>query len=108
MKVYGCQDDLWTFEEMARIDDCPPATGLNNNIEFMGKQLHVQTENIRLPKRSIVTQVFSNGRIILSKKTECSPDLNDIPVQMQKQHSEVIQGIADKQARLQGKPRRIP
>ena len=87
---------------MTRIDDRPPATGLNNNIAFMGKQLHVQTENIGLPKPGIVTQVFSNGRIIYSKKTECSQEMNDIQSQMCKQHSEVIQGIADKLARLKG------
>jgi|WetSurMetagenome_2_1015567.scaffolds.fasta_scaffold495701_2 hypothetical protein len=102
MKAGSFQDDLWAFEEMARIDDRPPATGLNNNIEFMGKRLHIQTENISLPKLSIVTQVFSNGRIIYSKKTECSQALNEIQDQMHKQHFEVIQGIADKQARLQG------
>lgn len=95
------QDNLWNYEEMARSDDRPPVTGLNNNIEFMGKQLHVQTENIGLPKPGIVTQVFSNGRIVYSKKTECSQELNDIQNQMHKQHSEVIRSIADKQARLQ-------
>jgi hypothetical protein len=87
---------------MARNNDRPAVTGLNNNIEFMGRQLHVQTENIGLPKPGIVTQVFSNGRIIYSKKIELSQELNDVQRQMHKQHSEVIQGIEDKRARLRG------
>ena len=89
------------FPKIAGSVGLPTATGLNDNIEFMGKLLHVQTENIRLPKPGIVTQVFSNGRILFSKKTECSHALNDIQSQMHKQHSDVIQSIADKQARLQ-------
>jgi hypothetical protein len=91
---------------MARIDDRPPATGLNNNIEFMGRRLHIQTENIGLPKPGIVTQVFSSGRVIYSKKTDFSQELNDIQSQMWNQHSEVIQSITDKQARLQGATKR--
>jgi hypothetical protein len=90
------------FRKMVNTDEHVLVTGLNDNIEFMGRQLHVQTEKIGLPKPGIVTQVFNKGRIVFSKKTEFSTDLNDIQSQMHKQHFEVIQTIAKKQARLQG------
>jgi hypothetical protein len=76
------------------------AAGLNDNVEFMGKQLHVQTESIGSPAPCIVTQIFSNGRVIFSKKSECSADLNKIQDQMNQQHSQVIRNIAEKEARI--------
>jgi len=93
---------------MLELDARPSATGLNNNVEFMGKQLHVQTENIGMPTPSIVTQVFSNGRVIYSKKTECSSPMDDIQDQMRRQHVQVIQTIAEKQARLRSVTERAP
>ncbi len=78
------------------------AIGLNDNVDFMGKQLHVQTESIRLPEPSVVTQIFSNGRIIYSKKSGCSPDSFNIQSLMNKQHAQVIQNLAEKKARILG------
>jgi hypothetical protein len=82
--------------------------GLNDNLEFMGKQLHVQTEHMEFPVARIVTHVFSSGRVLLSKKTECPPDIRDshdfnrIQKLMNTQHHQVLQEIAAKQARILG------
>ena len=82
--------------------------GLNDNLEFMGRRLHVQTEHTEFPVPRIVTHVFSNGRVLLSKKTECppdireSPDFNRIQKLMSSQHHQVLKEIAAKQARILG------
>jgi hypothetical protein len=80
--------------------------GLNDNVEFMGRQLHIQTEHMDMPVARIITQVFSNGRVLLSKKTECPPDISAsgdshrIQSLMSAQHYRVLQEIAAKQARI--------
>ncbi len=85
-----------------------PPTGLNNNLEFMGKQLHVQTENMGFPQARIVTQVFCGGRVVLSKKSEYpsgvleSRDFGKIDQLMRMQHYRIIQEITDKQTRILG------
>jgi hypothetical protein len=82
------------------------APGLNNNLEFMGRQLHVQTERIGLPGPHIVTQVFSNGRVVFSRKSEIlSPEAQEfIKIQelMRTQHSQTIREIQEKQKRILG------
>ena len=81
-------------------------TGLNDNLEFMGKQLHVQTENVRFPAAHVVTQVFFRGKVILSKKSDYPVEVHEIgdidkmQELMHTQHSQVIKDIAEKQARL--------
>jgi hypothetical protein len=83
-------------------------TGLNNNLEFMGKQLHVQTERIGFPTPRIVTQVFSNGRVVLSKKSDIAPgktapqELAEIEELMRTQHFQTIREIEEKQKRILG------
>jgi hypothetical protein len=85
-----------------------PATGLNNNLEFMGRQLHVQTELMEYPVARIVTQVFCNGRVMRSKKSEYSAeiresrDINKIQQLMNAQHYQVIREITEKQSRILG------
>jgi hypothetical protein len=87
------------------------AMGLNDNMDFLGTRLHIQTEKIGYPMPSIVTQVFSKGRIVLSKKSEYpagdldagNPD--NINEQMRLQHFQVIQDISDKQKSIQGNPK---
>jgi hypothetical protein len=82
-----------------------PVTGLNDNVEFLGRQLHIQTEYIELPDSHIVTQVFSNGRVLLSRKSEFPPgnqpsrDIRDLQRAMNAQHQRALQEISDKQAR---------
>ena len=83
------------------------ASGLNNNVEFMGKQLHVQTERIGLPVPHIVTQVFSNGRVVFSKKSAVpqdsdSQEFTKTQELMRTQHFQTIQEMADKQKRILG------
>ena len=83
-----------------------PLVGLNDNLVFMGRQLHVQTEHTGFPVARIVTQVFCSGRILLSKKTECpadiheSQDFNRIQKLMSTQHYQILEEIEAKQARI--------
>lgn len=80
--------------------------GLNNNIEFMGKQLHVQTERIGFPTPRVVTQVFSNGRVVFSKKSEIlaesaeAQEVEKLEELMRTQHLQTIREIEEKQKRL--------
>jgi hypothetical protein len=85
-----------------------PLPGLNDNLDFMGKQLNVQTESVEFPVACIVTQVFCKGKVILSRKSD-SPagvrengDIAQMREFMHAQHLQIIQDIADKQARIQG------
>ena len=81
------------------------APGLNDSLEFMGKQLHVQTEKTALPVPRIVTQVFSNGRVVFSKKSDILPcpesrEFTKIQELMRTQHFQTIQEISEKQKRI--------
>jgi hypothetical protein len=83
-----------------------PVVGLNDNLVFMGRQLHVQTEHTGFPVARIVTQVFCSGRVLLSKKTECptgiheSQDFDKLQKLMSTQHYQVLEEISAKQARI--------
>jgi hypothetical protein len=85
-----------------------PAVGLNDNLNFMGRQLHVQTEYIEFPVSRIITQVFCSGRVMLSKKSECPPDIHEfhdmdrLQQIMNAQHRQVILEISAKQAKILG------
>jgi hypothetical protein len=84
-----------------------PAPGLNDNVEFMGRQLHVQTEKTGFPAPRIVTQVFGNGRVVFSKKSDipqfpASQELAKIQELMRAQHFQIIQEMAEKQKRILG------
>jgi len=99
----------WSADQVNNGIACAsPPTGLNNNLEFMGKLLHVQTENVEFPMARIVTQVFCGGRVVLSKKTEYPPgireskDFRKIHQLMRMQHFKIIQEITDKQTRILG------
>jgi hypothetical protein len=82
--------------------------GLNDNLDFMGRMLHVQTEHTEFPTARITTQVFCNGRVLLSKKSECAPgiresqDIHGLQQTMNAQHRQVIREILDKQTRILG------
>jgi hypothetical protein len=84
-----------------------PLSGLNDNLDFMGKQLHVQTESVEFPVACIVTQVFCKGKVILSRKSSFPPGVREnsevakMRELMHAQHLQIIQNIADKQARIQ-------
>jgi hypothetical protein len=84
-----------------------PVSGLNDNLEFMGRQLHIQTENTGLPPTRIVTQVFCGGRVILSRKTDHTSIMDDsgsivnMRDLMNSQHHQIIKEIKDKLVQLQ-------
>jgi hypothetical protein len=83
-----------------------PVLGLNDNLDFMGKQLHVQTESTGSPVARIVTQVFCKGKVIMSRESGCPSEAPEnggagkMREFMRAQHFQVIQNISDKQARL--------
>lgn len=86
------------------------APGLNDNVEFLGKHLHVQTERIGFPTPRIVTQVFSNGRVVFSKKNELpaqgfdSQEFAKVQELMRNQHLQTIREIQEKQKRILDSP----
>jgi hypothetical protein len=90
----------------AETSPASPVPGLNDNLEFMGRQLHVQTESAGFPTARIVTQVFCRGRVMFSRKSEYPPGINEsnnsdkIRELMHSQHCEVIQEIRNKQTQI--------
>jgi hypothetical protein len=85
--------------------------GLNDNRVFLGRELHIQTENVRFPAPHIVTQVFSGGRILLTRKSDPPVDGGEDSSQQQTQelmelmrlqHQGVIGELSEKQRKLQG------
>jgi hypothetical protein len=83
-----------------------PIMGLNDNLEFLGKVLHVQTENVWSAKPCILTQVFHGGRVVLTRKYEYASNLEEsenykkIQALMYFQHSKVIEKINSQQAKI--------
>ncbi|HSW40521.1 MAG TPA: hypothetical protein VLL97_13620 [Acidobacteriota bacterium] len=86
------------------------AMGLNDNLDFFGKQLHVQTENIGVPTAHIVTQVFYEGRVLFSRKSGYAPDTGEagetmnLQTLMRSQHMSVLKEISAKRKKI-GHPR---
>ena len=86
-----------------------PVSGLNDKLEFMGRQLHIQTENTGSPPTCIVTQVFCRGRVILSRKTDHgsimdnSGAIANIRELMNSQHLQIIKEIKDKLSQLRSR-----
>ena len=83
-----------------------PTMGLNDNLDFMGKELHIQTENVKSVTSSILTQVFFRGRVIHTTKQEYSTeaqefnDFGKIRDLMHAQHLKVIENISKLQMKL--------
>ena len=101
------EQNCWNKKELHGENALPaPVSGLNDNLEFMGRQLHIQTENAGLPAARIVTQVFCGGRVVFSRKTDHpqnaadSDDTAHIRELMHSQHRQIIKELKDKQARL--------
>jgi len=92
--------------EHAEVESVPSVTGLNDNLAILGRQLHVQTELLRSPGLCIATHVFSNGRVMFSRKSDCTPefrnsrDTGKIQDLMKSQHWQVIREINNKAARF--------
>jgi len=79
-----------------------PTMGLNDNLDFMGKQFHIQTEDLGYTGRSITTQVFCDGRVILSTRCEypakvgAKSNRGQISDLMRRQHFNVIRELESK------------
>lgn len=88
-------------------DVASPAMGLNDNLNFLGKELHVQTENVQSDVPCIRTQVFFHGRVVHTAKYEYSNEVKDslnltkIRDLMHKQHMNVIEKINKQQLKYQ-------
>ena len=84
-----------------------PAMGLNDNLNFCGRILHIQTENVKSSTPCILTHVFSQGRVIYTARHEYSNDDHksdnwvEIRKLMHKQHVGVIEKISKQQAKYQ-------
>jgi len=82
------------------------ALGLNDNMSFMGRILHIQTEKIGRPPGRIVTQVFYNGRVLFSTRSEfpsgmsLEQDFKKIQELMQEQHLRIIDKIRNKKREI--------
>lgn len=84
-----------------------PAMGLNDNLNFCGKELHVQTEHVQSSAPHIRTHVFFQGRVVHTTRYEYSNDEQDsinlveIRKLMHRQHMAVIEKISKQQAKYQ-------
>jgi flagellar biosynthesis protein FlhG len=73
-----------------------PMAGLDDRLEFKGKQLRIKTDNMGYTGRCIITQVFCEGRVILSTMSDNASTLHEagnldhIKALMHKQHFNVI------------------
>ncbi len=76
-----------------------PLTGLNHSLHHMGREVHVQTEDLGAREQSIETQVFCGGCVILSTRAGYSAVPGDragretVAEQMRRQHFGVIRQI---------------
>ncbi len=83
-----------------------PTMGLNDNLDFLGRQLHIQTEDLGYTGRCIQTQVFCDGRVLLSTKSEYpasvqqQADRSQLVELMHKQHYNVIRELESKKVRI--------
>jgi flagellar biosynthesis protein FlhG len=84
-----------------------PLMGFNDILTFMGKELHIQTEDSGNGEGGVITQVFCNGRVIMSTRSDypSSRDAgksdDEIMELMRNQHYQVLRQIEDKRARVQ-------
>ena len=82
-----------------------PTMSLNDNLNFLGKELHIQTENVHTGSLCIRTHVFTGGKIIHTTKSTLSSDTLDlgdfdkIRNLMQSQHKKVIDKIVKQQSK---------
>jgi flagellar biosynthesis protein FlhG len=84
-----------------------PAMGLNDNLAIMGRALHIQTEDLGAAGNCITTQVFCDGRVILSAKSEYPLTMrgarrsDQLVELMRNQHFNVIRQIESRSTRHQ-------
>jgi hypothetical protein len=83
-----------------------PTMGLTDRLDFLGRQFHIQTEDLGFTGRSITTQVFCDGKVIFTTKCEYPSavggrsDPNLITELMRKQHFNVIRELENKKSQM--------
>jgi flagellar biosynthesis protein FlhG len=88
----------------AESDSRPAVIGLNDNLEFLGRVLHIQTEDVGEGQRAVTTHVFCGGRVLFGKRTEYPADARGrqgrerVAELMRRQHFEVIQELESKRS----------
>jgi flagellar biosynthesis protein FlhG len=93
--------------EPLRYPGAAGASALNDNLVVLGRALHIQTEDSGNEERSITTQVFCGGRVVLSTKSEYpqtvlnSHDCSRLAEFMRAQHVRVIHEIESRKTKLQ-------
>lgn len=81
-----------------------PLMGLNDNIEVGGREIHVQTED--MGGRYTVTQIFCDGRILKSTKSDYPAEIRQDSQRSQKmdfmrqQHLDAIRDIEKRKAQI--------
>lgn len=105
---YSEEEDAGVPAGSGRNLPATPTMGLNDNLEFMGRQLHIQTEDLGYTGRCITTQVFCDGRVLLSTRSEYPSSVQDqsgrgrVAELMRKQHFEVIRDLESRKAPQSG------
>jgi flagellar biosynthesis protein FlhG len=105
-RLLNCASKEHGAADSGRPVPATPTMGLNDNLDFMGRQLHIQTEDLGYTGRYIQTQVFCDGRVLLSTKSEypssvqSQSDQSQIVEMMHKQHYNVIRELESKKVRI--------
>jgi hypothetical protein len=103
----GRASEAGKAEAPASVSSPQSSQGLNDNLEFLGRRLHVQTEDLGRSARLITTQVFLNGRVIRSMKTPYPGPPGDaglserIAELMRAQHLSIISEIQSRRGRFE-------
>jgi hypothetical protein len=79
--------------------------GLNDELEFKGKKLHIQTENSGRAGTCIITQVFCDGRVVHTAKSflrDCreARDFAKAESLMHAQHYRVVREIEERKEKI--------
>ncbi len=83
-----------------------PTMGLTDRLDFLGRQFHIQTEDLGFTGRMITTQVFCEGKVIFSTKCEYPTSIDGrgdrgiITEMMRQQHFNVIRELESKKSQM--------
>jgi hypothetical protein len=79
------------------------ATGINENIEILGRVLHVQTELGRQDESVIRTTVYDGGRIVATREIAVDPDRgteDEVLEQIRAHHALIVDNLITRSAEL--------
>ena len=85
--------------DVEKLPQTAPMMGMNHNLFVRGSALHVQTEDMGNMGKCVITQVFCDGKIVLSIKSEYPTTNSDLGARtqlaelMRKQHFDTIRDI---------------